>query len=433
MKDFLDKIEPVVVEREFSPEYEIPAVARNTDKVVIFNDVVGSEIPVAINIAGTRENIALDIGCEVSEIPRAIQNGIDSPGETVNVGSISSEKPDLNKIPVLKHFEDDAGRYITSGVVVAEDSEGNRNASIHRMLVKNGDRLGIRIVERHLHKMYREAEKNGDPLEVAVAIGLDPSLLLGVCTRVPEGFDEFRLSSALKGAPVEMLDCDTVELKAPNAEIVLEGRILPDVREPEGPFVDITGTYDGVRQQPVIELSGMHFRDEAVYHGLLPAGNEHKLLMGMPYEPLIINEVNKHCKAVNAILTEGGSCYLHGVVQIEKQNSDDGVKAIEAAMEAHKSMKHCVVVDSDIDIYDSSDLEYALATRVKGDEDIHVYPDVRGSTLDPRGLEDGTVCKTGLDATKILGDEKRFQRAVVPKENSDKIKEVSGDKKDVSD
>ncbi|OUJ18664.1 3-polyprenyl-4-hydroxybenzoate decarboxylase UbiD [Methanonatronarchaeum thermophilum] len=430
MRDFLEKIDPFVVEEEFSSLYEIPAMARKTDETILFKNVLDFDMPVAINVVGSRRNIAIDIGCDVNEIPYKIQEGIDSPGKTVSKGSLTARKPDLNEIPVLKHFKEDAGRYITSGVVIAEDSDGRRNASIHRMLVKDRDRLGIRIVERHLHEIYSDAEKRGEKLPVAVVIGLDPSVLLGICTRVPGGFDELRLSSALKGQPIELNQCDTIDLEVPDAEVVLEGYLLPEEREPEGPFVDITGTYDGVRQQPVIELTGMHLKENPVYHGLLPAGSEHKLLMGMPYEPLIIKEVDKHCKAVNAILTEGGSCYLHGVVQINKTNPSDGAKAIKAAMKAHKSMKHCIVVDDDIDIYSPTDLEYAIATRVKGDEDIYIYPEVRGSTLDPRGKPDGTVCKTGVDATKKLGEEKKFTRAKVPKEDSEKItKTIKGLKK----
>ncbi|WGI17017.1 UbiD family decarboxylase [Methanonatronarchaeum sp. AMET-Sl] len=421
MRDFLNQIEYYDIEKEFSPRFEIPAMAKKTDKTLLFNNVEGFDLPVAINVAGTRKNIAKDIGCDVDEIPSRIQEGIENPGKTVLNGEIVVEKPDLNKIPILKHFKSDAGRYITSGVVIAEDEEGRRNASIHRMLVKEKDKLGIRIVERHLHKIYSKAEKQDKALPIAIAIGLDPSVLLGICTRVPEGFDELRLSSALKGKPIELKQCDTIDLTVPDSEIVLEGHLVPNTREPEGPFVDITGTYDGVRDQPVIELTGMYLKENPIYHGLLPAGNEHKLLMGMPYEPLIIKEVAKHCKALNAVLSQGGSCYLHGVVQIQKENKNDGIKAIEAAMNAHSSMKHCIVVDEDIDIYNPTDIEHAIATRVKGDEDIYLYPDVRGSTLDPRGQPDGTVCKTGVDATKTLGEEDKFNRAKVPGEDSEKI------------
>lgn len=417
MRDFLDKISYVEIDRKVSPVYEIPALAKNTDETLFFSNVEGSDFPVILNLANTREKIAKSLGCGVKDIANKLINAMDNPKKIRVNGKIDSVEPDLSKLPVLKHYPNDRGKYITSGVVIAKDSKGRRNASIHRMLVNGEKELGIRVVKRHLFDVLKETEERDEALEVAIVIGLDPATLLGTCTRVPFCYDEFELINSLKEGNLELVECDKVDLKVPRGEIILEGKILPHKRKKEGPFVDVTGTYDVVRKEPVIELTGMSIRENAIYQGLLPAGNEHKYLMGLPYEPLIIKEVNKVCEAKNAVLTKGSSCYLHGIVQINKNKPSDGEKAIEAAMDAHQSMKHCLVIDEDINIYDREDLEYAISTRVKGDEDIYTYPGAHGSTLDPRGEADGTVTKTGVDATKILDEEERFKRAKIPGED----------------
>ena len=203
-------------------------------------------------------------------------------------------------------------------------------------------------------------------------------------------------------------------VKVPHAEIILEGYIDPVERVPEGPFVDITGTYDEIRPEPVIHITRIMHRKDPIYHGILPAGPEHLLMMGVPYEPKIYRAVSEVTTVKNVVLTEGGCCYLHAVVQIEKQTEGDGKNAIMAAFASHTSLKHVVVVDEDIDIFDPKDVEFAIATRVKGDMDVMIIPNVRGSSLDPRGAPDGTTTKIGIDATKVLKQAEMFERAKMP-------------------
>ena len=199
----------------------------------------------------------------------------------------------------------------------------------------------------------------------------------------------------------------------PEADIIFEGKILIDETAPEGPFVDLTDTYDYVREEPVIKLSKMYIKKEnPMYHAILPAGFEHKLLQGMPQEPRIFNAVKNTVPTVqNVVLTEGGCCWLHAAVSIKKQTEGDGKNIIMAALAAHPSLKHVVVVDEDVDIFDPQDIEYAIATRVKGDDDIIIVPKARGSSLDPKASEiDGTTTKVGVDATKSILTPEKFER-----------------------
>jgi UbiD family decarboxylase len=218
---------------------------------------------------------------------------------------------------------------------------------------------------------------------------------------------EFQYASALRKAPVELVRLEN-GVPVPHAEIVLEGYITGE-RAAEGPFVDITSTRDLVRQEPVIRLTKMMTREDPIYQGLLPAGGEHKMLMGVPYEPLIYSAVSNVAKVKDVLLTDGGCCYFHAVVQIEKETEEDARKAIEAAFHAHRSLKHVVIVDTDINIHDPRDIEFAIATRMRGDEDIVIHPNVRGSTLDPRSI-DGITTKVGIDATARLDKLWKFRR-----------------------
>jgi UbiD family decarboxylase len=202
-----------------------------------------------------------------------------------------------------------------------------------------------------------------------------------------------------------------------DAELVLEGRISAVKEEAEGPFVDITGTYDVQRKQPIVDVVGVLHREDYVYHALLSSGMEHLILMGLPHEVLIWDAVSKVVPRVYAVnLSRGGSGWLHAIISIEKHVDGDGKNALLAAFAAHPSLKHAVVVDSGINVFDVSDVEWALATRFQGSEDLIVVRNVRGSTLDPSADQDRLLTsKVGFDATRPLSKPKeKFERAKIP-------------------
>ena len=378
---------------------------------IFFSNVDGHKC--ALNMLSTRSLLARALGVPSGEmVPHLAKIGYEGQVREVNSSGFMECvcKPDLTRLPILTHFKGDGGPYITSAVVVSQWEE-KINACVHRLMVLGRERLAVRLVPgRHTHQFYQAALACGQELPVAIAIGVDPLLLMAASTRVPPE-KEFSYAAALRGSPVELVRLDN-GVPAPHAEIVLEGYITAE-RAAEGPFVDITGTQDLVRQEPVIRLTKMMTREAPIYHGLLPAGGEHKMLMGVPYEPLIYKAVSKVAGVRDVILTDGGCNYFHAVVQIEKKTEEDAKRAIEAAFQAHGSLKHVLVVDSDIDIYDGRDLEFAIATRMRGDEDLVVHPNVRGSTLDPRSI-DGITTKVGVDATARLDRLWKFQR-VTPK------------------
>lgn len=413
----------IEIDDEVSTEYEITKILKQhpTD-TVIFTNIKDSDMNIISGICNSREKIAESVNTTVDNLTQTIIKATNNPTPIKNVKNYTdvypnNEDADLSKIPVLKYYPEDMGKYITAGVVIAKDPESKQtNASIHRMVVDSDNELGIRIVPRNLYTYYKKAEELGEPLEVAIAIGLDPSVLLASTTSISINDNELEVANTFKDGELTLVKCETVDIEAPECEILLEGKIMPNERKPEGPFVDLTDTYDKIRDEPVIKLTRMHYKDNPYYHAILPAGNEHKLLQGLPQEPRIYNSVKNTLPTVkNVVLTEGGCCWLHAVVSIRKQTQGDAKNVLMAALSAHPSLKHCVIVDEDIDIFDPNDVEYAIATRVKADDDVIIIPKARGSSLDPVAEIDGTTTKMGIDATKSfknLDDYKRVSRTL---------------------
>ncbi|MEN6292846.1 MAG: UbiD family decarboxylase [Methanobacterium sp.] len=423
MREFLNLVleedfKVITVEKEVSAEYEVAKILREHPKdVLIFENVKGYDMKIISGICNTRDKIARGISVTVPEITKRIMNATENPIPIKNVENVkenfnTQKEPDLSKIPVPTYYKKDGGAYMTAGVVIAKDPEtGIRNASIHRMLVSGKDKLGIRIVPRNLYTYYKKAEEMDKPLDIAIAIGMHPATLLATTTSVPITTDELEVANNFHNGNMKLIKCESVDLDVPDAEIIMEGKILPHEREPEGPFVDLTDTYDVVRDEPIIKLNKIHYKKDPFYHAIMPAGFEHRLLQGLPQEPRIYNAVLNTVPTVqNVVLTEGGCCWLHAAVSIKKQTQGDGKNVLMAALAAHPSLKHAIVVDEDVDIFNPEELEYAIATRVKGDDDIMIVPGARGSSLDPCAKPDGTTTKIGVDATKPLDKLEKFKR-----------------------
>jgi UbiD family decarboxylase len=409
MREFIERMRKAGlvtdVKDEVSPDMQAPKMAAGTDRLLFFHKIGGHRA--VMNLTASRRSLALALGIDEKAMVRILADA-KYDGKVTEDGTIPMQKPDLAKIPVMHHFPKDAGKYLTSGIVFSR-WDGVENASIHRMQVLDDHRVAARLVEgRHTHVMLRKALAQNEKLPIALTIGTHPAVTFASCTRVPAGM-ELSYAAELMGGELMVKRCSNGVL-VPDAEIVLEGYITADLTE-EGPFVDITGTYDPVRMQHIIEFTGMYTKPGFIYHGILPGGDEHKMLMGAPYEPKIYRAVAGVTEVKNVVLTKGGCGYLHAVIQIRKSTQGDAKNAIMAAFAAHTSLKHVVVVDEDIDPEDLHDVEYAVATRVRGDLDVMVIAGVRGSSLDPCQLEDGTNVKIGVDATMVLGREADFSRA----------------------
>ena len=406
------------ISEPISKTLEVAGVLKQLEPAAaLFEQVNESRFRVAGNVFCSKASFADYFRIPVAEIIPTLARAIEqrSPPELVAEApcqEIVINDPDLDQLPILKHCEEDGGNYISSGVVIAKHPQYGQNLDFHRCMQFSKTEMAVRVVRsRHFDAFLQQ----GGELDVAVCVGVPPNVLAAAATSVEIGVDELEIANALE--PLKVVRAITSDLTIPaEAEFVLEGTVYLDRRHAEGPFVDLTETYDVIRQEPVFVVKTITHRREALWQALLPGGLEHKLLMGMPREPTIYRKVDEVVRCLDVYVNPGGCSWLHAIVKIDKQAEDDGGKAIQAAFEGHRSCKHVFVVDADIDIYDPLQVEWAMATRFQGDADMLVKEKEPGSSLDP-SAETGTkmTTKIGFDLTKPLGEKGRhFERAPFP-------------------
>ncbi|MHA1998860.1 MAG: UbiD family decarboxylase [Promethearchaeota archaeon] len=416
-----DKELLTVYDDEVSTDVEIASlIHEHGDSPILFTSVKGSEIPVVSNIFGFRSAFSIATGSPFSEddfkhkkplpatnpasfinkLRQAIDNR--SPPALLNAERAAPcqeiiEEPDfLEKLPILKHVEGDGGRYITSGVVMYTCPKFGRNISFHRMMVLGKDRLVARVVEnRGLDTAMKESRADVD---AAIVIGTWPHVMVCASTSPPKGIDELEIANSLE--EITMVKCKTVNVEVPSeSEIVIEGKFTTELAE-EGPFLDLTGTLDITRQQPIFEVTCITHRKDAMYHALLPASREHEFLMGLPREATLLRELERFSYFKDVRLTPGSAHWFNAVVQVASDDAYKPVDVIQACFKGHSSLKNCVIVNEDVDIDDPIDIEFAITTRVQFDKNVYPFQGSRGSSLDPSAnQETRETCKVGIDAT----------------------------------
>lgn len=398
----------VRVEEPVDPHLEMARLIHGLEgRPLLFTDPRRPGWRVASGVCARREHFSRALGSGVSGIVSRLVDALRAPSTPPCVPGapcqeVVDSEPDLDRLPILKHLAGDGGPYVTAGVAIIRDPDTGRNASFHRLMQTGPRRFTARLVEgRGTDTAWHKQRALGRELEVAVCLGAPIHVLLAAAMSPAQGVDELAIAHAL--APTPLVRCKTVDLEVPAAcEVVLEGRITHELAG-EGPFIDLTETWDIVRQQPVVEIDCITHRRDPIYHALLPGGLEHKLLMGLPREPTIFQAVAEvaDCQAVS--ISPGGMSWLHAVIQIASHGPDDGRRALEAAFRGHPSLKHAVVVDDDVDLFDPAAVEWAVATRFQADRDLVVWPDRPSSSLDPSAKllpgQKARSAKMGLDAT----------------------------------
>lgn len=402
--------------RPLSSRLEAAAFIKAMEPKPVQLQVDACKIPVAGNICASRELIAEYLNIRPDQIAPTLLAAIEHPTKPRMVDEAPcfeayEDTVDLNRLPLLFHAERDGGKYISAAVVVAHHPEFGQNVSFHRLMQISRDELAIRVVPRHLHAIL---EKSGGELPVAICIGNAPNVLLAGACSVELGRDELEIANTLK--PLDVARCAEAGCRVPaETEFVLVGRVTGRKHE-EGPFIDLTETYDLVRSQRVVKVDRIYHRQQPIYHALVPGGLEHKMLMGIPREPTIYREVSKVCDCAEVLITPGGASWLHAIVKIRKRSEDDGRRAIEAAFRGHTSLKHVLIVDEDVDANNPMEVEWAFATRFQGDRGLVVKVGEVGSSLDPSAdPETRKTAKLGFDATKPLQVKgKNFEKARFP-------------------
>jgi UbiD family decarboxylase len=405
LRDLLDAAR--VISDEMSVLHDIFDFSNSTGHPLLLFDNI-KESPghrVMINLL-TRPTLCKALSIAPEDFIDLLAWAMDNPSNPkviteAKVLECTQKTPDLTVLPIPHHWREDRGRYMSASIIIAE-YDGVRNMSFHRQYLRDPTHLVTRLVPRHLRTMTDHARSNGDEVNIAIINGADPVVLLAAAMSFDHNLDELTVASSLHqkiyGKTLNLVELPNGLQVPADCEYAMWGRITLD-DDDEGPYVDITGTVDEVRQEPVIEIDGITHRLNPIFHALIPAEAEHKTLMGLPRAPTIKAAVNEVCECLDVYMTEGGGGWLSAVVKIKVNREGDGKRAIDAALSGHRSMKMVTIVDEDIDITDPVRVEWALMTRWQPDIDSIIISNQKGSSLDPSRSQDGTTAKIGIDAT----------------------------------
>ncbi|SBW11359.1 Carboxylyase-related protein [uncultured Alphaproteobacteria bacterium] len=417
---------------------------------LMFNKVKGfDDVRVVIGLLASRRRVALMLGCAPEVLGFVLNDAVAAPIDPVMVGVEKAacrevvhraDEPgfDVRKLlPAPTNTEEDAGPYFTMGLVYASDPEtGESDVTIHRICVQSADELSIYFVPgRHIDAFRMKAEAAGKPLPISINIGVDPAIEIAACFEPPTtplGFDELSIAGGLRKRPVELVDCLTVKARAiANAEIVIEGEILPDVRVREdqnsntGKAMPEFPGYTGGAQQaiPVIKIRAVTHRRHPILQTVIGPSEEHVSMAGIPTEASILSMVERAMpgKLLNVYAhSSGGGKYL-AVLQFKKTIAADEGRQRQAALlafSAFSELKHVILVDEDVDLFDTNDVLWAMTTRFQGDVSTAFIPNVRCHPLDPSSKPEfspsirapGVACKTIFDCTVPFHLKGQFQR-----------------------
>ncbi|MEM0326666.1 MAG: UbiD family decarboxylase [Desulfurococcaceae archaeon] len=380
-----------VIRRE---QYITKLVASNRDNVVIFRLEELEDVVVYSNMLSSRKDMQRILGAgSLEEAYSKLNYALSSPSNLVYVDfyeHYEDADKSISKLPFIKFYKEDGGYYLTSSVYIA-CYQSICNASYHRTMYISSSKATLRIVPRHLHYIITRFFEDGKDAPVALVLGLDPVQEIAAALSPPLGVFEVEVGATL-GGEKRAVRTPLYGIPVPaNASIIVEGTISRTERALEGPFTDILMLLDPAREQPVFNVDAVYYsrRKPPAVHAIVPGLWEHQLLMGFPREALMYVEAKRKVPCVEGVrLTEGGATWLHAVISVNEYCSKGDAKlAALVAITAHPSVKHVVVVDSDINIDDQLMVEWAIATRTKASEDIIVLKDIRGSTLDPRSAD----------------------------------------------
>jgi 2,5-furandicarboxylate decarboxylase 1 len=429
MREFLGMLEErgdlLRISDEVDWEYEAVDLTRQTSDVdgpaLLFEKVRDSDVPCLSGIFAAKRRVAwalevdeddlFEVYREREKVSLPAQMTDEAPCQEV---VLTGDDIDLYRLPILRHYELDGGRYITAALQVANDPEsGTRNVSIHRMLLLGKNRLSVYAPPgRQLRTIIERHAERGGAAEIASVFAAEPATQIASQARAPYGVDEFDIAGGLRGEPITLTRCATIDVAVPaSAEMVIEGRIIPGEMVDDGPFGEYPGTYSSPKPAPVLEVTAITMRRDGMYQNTLtgmPMTENHWMMQpaaaAMAYREAY--KVAPEVKAVN--VTAGGSARHHVVVSIRKRHPSDARNTMLALLAAPLGAKQVIVVDEDIDVFDPVHVEWAVNTRVQPDKDVVIIPNLYSPTLDPSSPENRMTAKMGIDATMPTDEAHRF-------------------------
>lgn len=425
---------------EIAPEYEMTAVMMELDKkepspLVYFENIKGKDMPVVSNVISSRKRLALALGVDEPVLPTTYAQRCEKRAEpelrekgAFEENSYYGEDIDITKFPILTHFNIDGGPYITGGIVIANDlATGTNTGGFHRLQVKGKNKLGISLHSRkRLWEYHRRAEEKGKSLPAAIVIGVHPNICMGSMALIPYDEGKFELMGGLFQEPLQIARCKTVDVAVPAwAEIVIEGEILKDVREPEGPFGEFTG-YTCLRStENVFEIKAVHHRNNAIYHSVNPGlSSEHNTVLAVHREGDVFAALRRTLPNIKKVHVPLSGCGIfHCYISMKKIAEGQPLQAIFTAFSVDHGIKMVIVVDEDIDVFNEKEVLWAMSTRLQADRGVFTTSQKigMGVTLDPSTDELSRTAKFGIDATRpaagfahVMKVEEEVRRRILP-------------------
>ncbi len=443
-RDYLDRLREQNELLEISRPVDlrnIAALVPQSEKALFFTKPIGYSIPVVSGLLQSRNRLALAIGVPYVKIQEKLQRAMEQPIEPKLVRDgpvkevvLEKDQVDLYRLPVPIFSTLDGGPMITGAVVIAEDPEYGINAGMYRLMLKGRDITGIDIVTpNNLRKFTERALTTKRPLPISICIGAHPYEMVAATFKASLGTNELCYAGGLRGEPLELASGVTIPVPCiADAEIVLEGEIIPEGwTQPEGPFGEFNRLVGGIHYNPRVKIRAVLHRRNPIYYALhMPWEN---IWMSAPiYEAAawrVLREASVKATAIN--VTPGGCCHWHIIASIRKVPGD-GKNAI-AALLSIADIKHVVVTDEDIDVFDPVEVEWAIATRVQADRDVVILSNARSKPLDPSlPPTDGipTTAKMGIDATIPENvPRERYQRIVYFNQGEARLEDYVGEKR----
>lgn len=400
------------VTREVDPNYELTSVANaiheKYGKAVLFEHVKGSEFPVVSYALNSREAVTRSLNMEPERMVHqwSARESTQRPYHMVEeapVQEVVDLDPDVTKLPMCLHSDGNPSRYITGGVLLAKHPVyGDLNASFNRCQLVGPKKLRVRMMPpQHLGQFHQAAEEMDKPLDVAIVVGASPAVMFSAASKIPFERDELEFAGALGDETVDVVKCKTVDVLVPaNAEFVIEGRVLPHVREEEGPFGEFTDSYVPVMRNHVFEVTAVTHRKDAIWHDIYAGGKEDLKLLGLPIESEIFNHIKKFTNPDNILDVVAAPFVFGCFIRLRKTREDEPKNILLSALAAYSWTQFVVVVDEDVDVYNPNDVLWAIQTRCCPEKDVLVIPHVTSYTRED--VKEENVGKFGIDATTPL-------------------------------
>jgi UbiD family decarboxylase len=413
--------EVIRVMEPVSTDFDVMALVLEYERrrrfpILLLEQVRGFDIPIVCNVVASRGALAFALGVPEAGLAVEYARRIKDPIKPVVIADppfhqrvVTGPALDLARLPIPTYFPGDAGRYLTAGLLVARDPEtGVETEGYHRFQVKTRDRMGVSLhSRRRMFEYQRRAEARKQPLPCAIALGVHPLVSMGSLAYPPPDVGKFEVVGGLFGRPLEVAPCTSIDLHVPAAaEIVIEGEILPGVREPEGPFGEFTGYFSRRSTEHVFVAKAIAMRERPWFQSIGSGrAGDHITTLGLVREAEIHNAVSRVIPNVTGVhVPLSGTSSFTAYVAIKQSRPGEAKHVIPIVLGVDHYLKLVIVVDDDIDVFDESDVLWAVATRMQADRDLVTIAGSLGAMLDPSADDRGITAKLGIDATCPFGE-----------------------------